>query len=128
MADPKSLTVEQALSQPVEEMLPVAGAQGGIASETNMNGKTNGTGGKHKYASEGLEQGAHCKSSDMAAEETKELLAELKRTREQRDGFQGQYKGLLAKLTQMRSTLGDRLRQDAVSSCGETTRRWNRLD
>ncbi|PWN91206.1 hypothetical protein FA10DRAFT_228591 [Acaromyces ingoldii] len=52
------------------------------------------------------------------------LHAELERTREERDSFEGQYKGLLGKLTQMRSTLGDRLRQDAE----ELDRREQQID
>lgn len=42
------------------------------------------------------------------------LRQELARARRERDDFEAQYKGLLGKLTQMRSTLGERLRQDAV--------------
>ncbi|KDN50801.1 hypothetical protein K437DRAFT_254968 [Tilletiaria anomala UBC 951] len=41
------------------------------------------------------------------------LKQELERARRERDDFEAQYKGLLGKLTQMRSTLGERLRQDA---------------
>jgi hypothetical protein len=41
------------------------------------------------------------------------LQAELIRLKDERDSFEAQYHGLLSKLGQMRSTLGDRLRQDA---------------
>jgi hypothetical protein len=44
------------------------------------------------------------------------LRQELARARKERDDFEAQYMGLLGKLTQMRNTLGERLRQDAVSS------------
>ena len=45
-----------------------------------------------------------------------DLRAELARVRAERDDFEAQYHTLVGKLGQMRSTLGDRLRQDAVSS------------
>lgn len=44
-----------------------------------------------------------------------QLQAELERVTSERDGFQSQYRGLLGKLSNMRTTLGDKLRQDAVS-------------
>lgn len=44
-----------------------------------------------------------------------EMSDELRRVREERDALQAQYQGLLGKLTGMRNTLGERLRQDAVS-------------
>ena len=42
-----------------------------------------------------------------------EVRAELTRVRDERDTFESQYRSLLSKLTTMRATLGDRLRQDA---------------
>lgn len=44
-----------------------------------------------------------------------QLQAELERITNERDTFQSQYRGLLGKLSNMRTTLGDKLRQDAVS-------------
>lgn len=44
-----------------------------------------------------------------------QLQAELDRVTNERDTFQSQYRGLLGKLSNMRTTLGDKLRQDAVS-------------
>ncbi|TKY84818.1 hypothetical protein EX895_005898 [Sporisorium graminicola] len=41
------------------------------------------------------------------------VRTELQRVREERDTFETQYRSLLSKLTTMRATLGDRLRQDA---------------
>ncbi|GAA6012926.1 hypothetical protein JCM10207_008380 [Rhodosporidiobolus poonsookiae] len=41
------------------------------------------------------------------------LEDELERTRADRDAFEAQYQGLLGKLTAMRNTLGDKLKQDA---------------
>lgn len=46
---------------------------------------------------------------------TAQLQAELERVTSERDNFQSQYRGLLGKLSNMRTTLGDKLRQDAVS-------------
>ncbi|KAK0192595.1 hypothetical protein F5146DRAFT_1102471 [Armillaria mellea] len=42
------------------------------------------------------------------------LQRELERTREEKEHLATQYRNLLAKLTQMRTTLGNKLRQDAV--------------
>ncbi|PWN98934.1 hypothetical protein FA09DRAFT_307270 [Tilletiopsis washingtonensis] len=42
-----------------------------------------------------------------------DVAAELERVKEQRDWFESQYQNLLAKLTTMRNTLGERLRNDA---------------
>ena len=42
------------------------------------------------------------------------LEQELQRTREEKDALAAQYRNLLAKLTTMRTTLGNKLKQDAV--------------
>ncbi|KAK4056841.1 hypothetical protein OIO90_002091 [Microbotryomycetes sp. JL221] len=52
------------------------------------------------------------------------LQDELDRTRQDRDDFENQYRGLLSKLTTMRNTLGDKLRQDA----DELDRRGNEIN
>ena len=49
------------------------------------------------------------------SDRTAQLQAELERVTSERDTFQSQYRGLLGKLSNMRTTLGDKLRQDAVS-------------
>ncbi|KAH8914677.1 hypothetical protein BT69DRAFT_1289852 [Atractiella rhizophila] len=41
------------------------------------------------------------------------LRDELAKVKEERDNFENQYRGLLGKLTNMRNTLGDKLKQDA---------------
>ncbi|KAK0528948.1 hypothetical protein OC835_004481 [Tilletia horrida] len=51
-------------------------------------------------------------SSSMPADVV-QLQAELRAAREQRDSLEQQYQSLLSKLTQIRSTLGERLKQDA---------------
>jgi hypothetical protein len=42
------------------------------------------------------------------------LQRELERTIEEKDNLATQYRNLLAKLTTMRTTLGNKLKQDAV--------------
>jgi hypothetical protein len=42
------------------------------------------------------------------------LQRELERTREEKETLAGQYRNLLSKLTTMRTTLGNKLKQDAV--------------
>ena len=42
------------------------------------------------------------------------LQQELERTRQEREEFASQYRNLLARLNTMRSTLGNKLKQDAV--------------
>lgn len=43
------------------------------------------------------------------------LEAELERTRAEKDHLSHQYRSLLGKLTAMRNTLGEKLKEDAVS-------------
>lgn len=61
------------------------------------------------------EQGGQRESLDVASR-IAQLESELDRVTEERDTLQSQYRNLLGKLTNMRNTLGDKLRQDAVSS------------
>lgn len=106
------LSVEQALSQPVEELLPDASH-----ASSSSQPPTNGTSAGHvSKTSDGSNTPADLADrDDLGSMDREDLLEELRRVREERDGFEGQYKGLLGKLAQMRTTLGDRLRQDAVS-------------
>lgn len=57
--------------------------------------------------------------SGQAAEDEDERIRtledELDRTRQDRDAWEQQYQSLLAKLTTMRQTVGDKIKQDAVS-------------
>lgn len=48
-------------------------------------------------------------------ERIKDLEEELVTTRLEKETFEAQYRSLLGKLTTMRNTLGDKLKQDAVS-------------
>lgn len=104
MASSEGLSVEQALSQPVEEMLP---GEAPGASSSPVNG--------HAAATTPTLQEDASNGAEASTLSRQSLMDELARAREERDGLESQYKGLLGKLTQMRSTLGDRLRQDAVS-------------
>ena len=45
------------------------------------------------------------------------LQRELERTREEKEALAAQYRNLLSKLTTMRTTLGNKLKQDAVRAC-----------
>ena len=63
-------------------------------------------------AAEGQDAGAAAEGAD--GERIQLLEDELDRTRQDRDAWEAQYQGLLAKLTAMRNTLGDKLKQDAV--------------
>lgn len=92
-----SLSVEEALNKPVQDL---------ELTKPNQNGTSNGL-----------------SSAASHSDEIQEIKSELEKTRQERDSFESQYKGLLAKLTQMRTTLGDRLRQDAVSSIAVETKR-----
>ncbi|SPC64296.1 related to RUD3 - suppressor of uso1-1 transport defect [Ustilago sp. UG-2017b] len=56
------------------------------------------------------EEGSWRPITDMSPAE---ISTELTRVREERDTYESQYRSLLSKLTTMRATLGDRLRQDA---------------
>lgn len=46
--------------------------------------------------------------------ESASLAGKLQQVMQERDSYKDQYSNLLNKLTHMRQTLGDRLRQDAV--------------
>lgn len=54
-------------------------------------------------------------ASDDSADPVERLQRELERAREEKETLATQYRNLLAKLTQMRTTLGNKLQQDAVS-------------
>lgn len=45
-----------------------------------------------------------------------QLRQELEKTRAEKDALSDQYRGLLGKLTAMRTTLGNKLKEDAVST------------
>lgn len=68
------------------------------------NGKSNG------HAANGSED-----SDDIDLDPIERLQKELERTKEEKDVLASQYRTLLSKLTAMRTTLGNKLQQDAVS-------------
>jgi hypothetical protein len=51
---------------------------------------------------------------DLPSDPVEKLQRELERTREEKEALAAQYRNLLAKLTTMRTTLGNKLKQDAV--------------
>jgi hypothetical protein len=57
-------------------------------------------------------------SSDSESDPVAQLQQELDRTKEEKEALAGQYRNLLAKLTTMRTTLGNKLQQDAVRTFG----------
>lgn len=67
-----------------------------------------------QYAQEDVEEEEE--SEGNLIERIKELELELVTTKNEKETFEIQYRSLLGKLTSMRNTLGDKLKQDAVSS------------
>ena len=53
-------------------------------------------------------------NEDDDGDPVERLQRELEQTREEKETLATQYRNLLAKLTQMRTTLGNKLKQDAV--------------
>jgi chromosome segregation ATPase len=124
--------VEEALTRPIETMQLGNGSDASSQEPlAQSNGTANGTAsatgievgpeddGAHSASgmpSSSLdEDNGHASMHDRPGEQMSEneLRTELERVRNERNSFEGQYRGLLNKLGQMRSTLGDRLRQDA---------------
>lgn len=67
----------------------------------------------------GLQPNGHASTSGDSGDDADDdpiakLQRELVRTREEKDTLATQYRTLLAKLTTMRTTLGNKLQQDAV--------------
>jgi hypothetical protein len=53
---------------------------------------------------------------DSALDTMEKLRAELKKTREEKETLNANYRNLLSKLSSMKTTLGNKLKQDAVST------------
>lgn len=68
----------------------------------------------HEHATDEPRQVA-VSEDESPNERVARLEDELARTIGEKEAFEAQYKSLLAKLTTMRNTLGDKLKQDAVS-------------
>ena len=63
----------------------------------------------------GLNGTSHTEDGDLAdMDPIQRLEIELKRTKEEKDALAEQYRTLFSKLTTMRTTLGNKLKQDAV--------------
>lgn len=71
----------------------------------------------------------HADEHDLAdMDPVERLQAQLERTRQEKDALAAQYNHLLAKLTTMRTTLGNKLKQDAVRSPSVYTNKAQRYD
>lgn len=65
----------------------------------------------------GLNGDTHDNDEDLShLDPVERLQRELERTREEKETLASQYRNLLSKLTTMRATLGNKLKQDAVCS------------
>jgi len=120
MSTEESLSVEEALNKPVEEMMTGRSetTESTITkpteSSSSLSSHLNGNDDQSQTSQEEGEGGEGDWSVEEGGEVSiKSLREELARAKEERNSFEGQYRGLLGKLSQMRSTLGDRLRQDA---------------
>jgi hypothetical protein len=60
--------------------------------------------------------GSHHTRGEDGLDSISRLQQELERTREEREEFATKYRNLLGKLQTMRNTLGNKLKQDAVSA------------
>lgn len=95
-----------------------------LLERPSINGANGGDTLEHVAEADNESEGAEVHNEDEAVAEgdgtgrIAQLQAELERVMEERDTFQSQYRGLLGKLSNMRTTLGDKLRQDAVSTVG----------
>lgn len=105
MASTSDQAIEEALHGSVQEM------KLGLNEEETFNQVPTQADEVHKEGQEQNHNSLQDTSSKKMSEQ--ELRDELERVKEERNSFEGQYRGLLGKLGQMRSTLGDRLRQDA---------------
>lgn len=74
--------------------------------------------GSNGLASPPITNGVNGKTHDAEdgdGDPIERLQRELERTRDEKEALATQYRNLLAKLTTMRTTLGNKLKQDAVS-------------
>ena len=107
--------IPEALLSPVDSSSKTTSALDSLteASERAIplnNGSANLNGGvNNQLDGSGLDE-------DMSPEERMtELEAELERTREERDNYAAQYRTLLSRIQTMKNTLGNKLKEDAVS-------------
>ena len=76
-----------------------------LDSQRSFSPPTNGTNGTPDGATQ---------DGDEELDPVQRLQRELERTKEEKDTLAAQYRNLLSKLTTMRTTLGNKLKQDAV--------------
>ena len=98
---------------------PPSGALGRLSLDSNRGAVPNGVNG-HGHDSNHVHDIITNGSVEPTEEGTVESLQlELERTRAEKDVLADQYRSLLGKLTTMRTTLGNKLKEDAVG-----TLRW----
>lgn len=95
-------------------------------SETGLNGTRHSSDSDRASSSPSPTKGLNGKalpaeygvdSEDLSSmDPVQRLQLELQRTKEEKDTLAAQYRNLLSKLTTMRTTLGNKLKQDAVRS------------
>src|SRR5258706_13696325 len=89
--------------------LPIDDSFDGLHIDNPSTPKANGV---HKDLSVDLAPNRSLHNGDVGAVE--ELQAELIRTREEKELLEGQYRTLLDRLSEMKSKIGQKLKQDAV--------------
>ena len=98
-------TTEDAQRALADLRLSLDGEQNG---RPNFKGAVNGLNGRSR-------SGSPRSSGDFTgADRTSILQQELERVKEEKDALQTQYQNLVARLNNMRTTLGNKLKQDAV--------------
>ena len=89
--------------------LPIDASFDGLHIDNPSTPKANGV---HKDLSVDLAPNRSLHNGDVG--EVEELQAELIRTREEKELLEGQYRTLLDRLSEMKSKIGQKLKQDAV--------------
>jgi predicted nucleic acid-binding Zn-ribbon protein len=89
-------------AQTIDSMSPQPSTSAGTLKDTtHLNGSNEHVNGRNS-------------EEDAPEDRIAELEAELERTKEERENYASQYQALLARIQTMRTTLGNKLREDAV--------------
>ena len=80
-----------------------------LSIDSNSNGQPSQSPSPSAPQVNGVKSSGHNENTQLAL-----LQAELERTQADKDALDAQYRNLLEKVTAMRTTLGNKLRQDAV--------------
>lgn len=82
-----------------------------------------GTGHSNPVSSEAETMGLSTLLEELHMQDENALRDEFMRLQDERDSYEEQYRVLLSKVSQMRTTLGERLQQDAVRAKPLTSRK-----